>query len=504
MHEEERYKKLVGPTHLRRYGQYFTPEPLARLMARWLDQVKPKIVLDPASGNHVFAGSLLEIGSSAHVVEFEIDPIIASEFPAPANAETFCQDFLLSSWSERYDGIIANPPYMKFQLIENRDTIRQNFVRHYESVPNWQSNIYVLFLLKALRQLRDAGRMIFLVPHDFLDSKSGNLLKAELVRMRCLEGVISLEQFDGDIFPEALTSSSLLKISGKVNDVVHFSRPENSLELEEAVMTDGIGKPVPYDTLLVESKWGTYFSGKDLVDSEWRLGDFVEVKRGIATGANEFFVLSPSRAKTLGLCEHELTDVVSKSSLIKGAEFAASQMECLIESDSKCKLFTPKECLSEGAWSYVYAGEKAGWHKKYLCAARKEWFRSEMREPAPIWVSQASRGNIRVVRNRSDALNLTTFHGVWPSELLGLTADSVFALLISEIGQEALLRSSRRMANGLLKIQPGDLKAVDSPNLIKDPTALRDLDRLGARIGPELSNHSGELEQINEIVTQLI
>ncbi len=504
MHDEECYKKLVGPTHLRRYGQYFTPEPLARLMARWLDQVKPKKVLDPASGNHVFARSLLDIGSAAHIVEFEIDPIIASEFPTPANAETFCQDFLLSSWSEQYDGIIANPPYMKFQLIENRDAIRKNFVRHHESVPNWQSNIYVLFLLKALRQLQDAGRMIFLVPHDFLDSKSGNLLKAELVRTRCLEGVISLEQFDGDIFPEALTSSSLLKISGKVNDAVYFSRPKNSFELEEAVMTDGIGKQVPYGSLLVEAKWGTYFSGKDLVNSEWRIGDFVEVKRGIATGANEFFILSPSHAKTLGICEHELTDVVSKSSLIKGAEFNTSHMERLIESDSKCKLFTPKERLSEGAWAYVHAGEEAGWHKKYLCAARKEWFRSETREPAPIWVSQASRGNIRVVRNRSDALNLTTFHGVWPSKFLGLTADSVFALLISEIGQDSLLRSVKRMANGLLKIQPGDLKAVNSPNLIKDPAALRELDRLGARIGSDLSSHLGELEQINKIVAQLL
>lgn len=504
MLQEDCYKKLVGPSHLRRYGQYFTPDSLARLMARWVDQIQPAKVLDPAVGSHVFARSLLEIGSSARVVGFEIDPVIASEFSCPVNTDLILQDFLLSSWQERYDGIIANPPYMKFQLIENREAIREHFTKNYDNAPNWQSNIYLLFLLKAVSQLRTGGRMIFLVPHDFLDSKSGNLLKSELIRTQCLEGIVSLEHFDGHIFPDVLTSSSLLKISKRSNVSVRFSRPENSSELENAVLNDSVGKKVPYEDLVVQAKWRKYFTDCDRASSDWRLGDFVEVKRGIATGANAFFILSPSEARLLNIDDSELCNILSRSSLVKGAVFTESQMARLIDSDSRCKLFSPGLHLSTGAQAYVVEGEKAGWQTKYLCAARREWFRSEIREPAPIWVSQASRGNIRVVRNRSKALNLTTFHGVWPSEMLGLTADSVFAVLLSEGGQKALLKSAKRMANGLLKIQPGDLKGADFPDLLQDSAALRELDRLGALLGSELQNHRQELKEIDNIVSQLL
>lgn len=66
-------------------------------MARWVDQIQPAKVLDPAVGSHVFARSLLEIGSSARVVGFEIDPVIASEFSCPVNTDLILQDFLLSS-----------------------------------------------------------------------------------------------------------------------------------------------------------------------------------------------------------------------------------------------------------------------------------------------------------------------------------------------------------------------------------------------------------------------
>lgn len=346
--------------------------------------------------------------------------------------------------------------------------------------------------------------MIFLVPHDFLDSKSGSLLKSELVQSRCLEGIVSLEQFEGDLFPDALTSASLLKISGKNNRAVRFSRPCSALELEEAVLGEKGGRAIALESLQAQLKWGVYFSDRDPVDSETCLGDYVEIKRGIATGANEFFVLKPSTAASLDIEECELSDIVSKSSLIKGAVFTGSQMSNLIDSDAKCKLFTPKEHLSEAAQAYVKAGERAGWNAKYLCAARKEWFRSEVRESAPIWVSQASRGKVRVIRNRTNALNLTTFHGVWPVELLGLTPDAMFALLVSSLGQEALIDTAKRMASGLLKIQPGDLKGMRVPNLHSDMAMIEELDRLGASLGADQNEHRLVVSEIDEVLSQLI
>ncbi|QFY88608.1 SAM-dependent DNA methyltransferase [Magnetovirga frankeli] len=53
MHESE-YIKNTSISHRKKYGQYFTPKLVSRLMAQWILQDKAETILDPAFGLGVF------------------------------------------------------------------------------------------------------------------------------------------------------------------------------------------------------------------------------------------------------------------------------------------------------------------------------------------------------------------------------------------------------------------------------------------------------------------
>src|SRR5439155_14004546 len=95
-------------------GQVATPQTVAELMARWVMSAKPATVLDPAAG----LGSLLQechrLGRHVEFVGVERDEetLRQAESAAPRGTKLIRADYLLSDGGQ-FDGIIANPPYVK-------------------------------------------------------------------------------------------------------------------------------------------------------------------------------------------------------------------------------------------------------------------------------------------------------------------------------------------------------------------------------------------------------
>ena len=70
-----------------------------------------------------------------------------------------------------------------------------------------------------------------------------------------------------------------------------------------------------------------------------KLGDISRLRIGTVTGANKFFVLSPSRAVQLGISGRYLRPIVAKFSDLKGAAFTDTDIAQLREKDRSCLLF---------------------------------------------------------------------------------------------------------------------------------------------------------------------
>jgi len=193
------YTKQVPPLHKKENGQYFTPTPIAHLMASFCTNLKSHIrILDPGCGTAVLSCSLIEhlvhINNRLNEIElivYETDPALISyservmlftkEYLEKRNIEfhyiiKVC-DFILDNSlilkninhnTEEFDVIICNPPYFKLSKGDLRAQSSQELV-------SGQPNIYSLFMGVASKLLKENGELVFITPRSFA---SGNYFKA--------------------------------------------------------------------------------------------------------------------------------------------------------------------------------------------------------------------------------------------------------------------------------------------------------------------------------------
>ena len=478
----ESYVQKVGATHLRRYGQYFTPPSVASFMAKWVLNANAKgLVLDPALGNGVFPQAIEALDPGRKIIGYEVDSNIIQHFHVPENTTLRFENFLTGDWNESYAGIIGNPPYLKFQLIEERNEVRKSLALNSKYIPGNLSNLYLLFTIKSAQQLIDGGHMAFLIPSDFLDSESGKSLKSILVELELLDFVVQIDDSKGSLFDGVLTSSCILLMSKKQKSDVKFVKVEDIVELP--AFENLVHTTIPYTKLDPEVKWGKYLEPESHQESlAGHLGDYVEARRGIATGANDFFLFRESEALKRSLSQNNFRNVVSKSIDVKTSVFTLGNYETNAMNDKLTLLFDPEEPLSDAALSYINEGERLGFSEKYLCAHRMVWYRGERQKPAPIWICQGNRQKIKVVRNIAGVNHLTTFHGIYPLPDYEQHTDGLFALLLSSRAQALLIRASKKMASGLLKFQPKDLTGASFFTLSPIDNRWEIANQLGRRI----------------------
>ena len=175
----------------RELGQFFTPVPVARFMARLAHPGRRvRRVLDPGAGSGVLACALLEElpdgAGPVHVDAFEVDHGLARVCHAAlsraqawllgrgiemtftvhetdfvrANAECLSTSLFESSRPDPYDVAILNPPYFKLAKADPR-------ARAAAEIVHGQPNIYALFLAITASLLAEKGVMVSITPRSF-------------------------------------------------------------------------------------------------------------------------------------------------------------------------------------------------------------------------------------------------------------------------------------------------------------------------------------------------
>lgn len=478
MMTEKEYAGVVGLEHRKRFAQFFTPEAIADFMARWvLDGRKKVDVLEPAFGLGAFSRSLFKQNPKVKVVGYEADATIynyAAENVAQAGSDVllYNEDYLRASWEDKYDGIICNPPYLKFHDYDNASLVplvnEQLGIRL-----NGFTNLYTLFLLKSISQLRDGGRMAYIVPSEFLNSDYGVEVKRALLRSGVLRHVVVVD-FTQCAFDDALTTACILLChkDGSLSEV-RFSHVSDVDQLQASLADYSAWAA---DQLKPETKWKQYYEGARSADYRHLVpfSTFAKVSRGIATGANDYFTFRESKKELYGIPERCLMRCVCHSTDVHGLFFTDDDFQRLSHSDKAVYLFNGcADGEDEHVRGYISLGEETGADKRYLTASRKPWYAIENRKPSPIWVSVFNRKGLRFVRNIAGVSNLTTFHCVYDAGVVDI--DVLFGYLVTNVAKEIFMDNSRQYGNGLVKFEPNDLnkgKAVDLRLLTEEEVQL--------------------------------
>ena len=430
----ESYCRTADLQHRRRHAQFFTPDLVARWMA---EQIRgAQTLLDPALGLGIFPNQ----ADAVSVVGYEIDPVVLRA--AALDGVTVRQECFIQAdcWGERYDAVLANPPYKNYHDYDITlvDTINSRLGVKLSR----QANLSVLFLLKAVSMLKDGGTAAFIVPTEFMDCAYGTEVKRYL--QPHLERVVVCQW---DVFADALTTACLLVLKKNTSaatvqfqtapDISHMSAPN----------------VVARSDLNPAEKWRQYWE-KCPFKNTATLDTYASVQRGIATGDNKYFCISRRRKEDLGL--RHVLPCVSKSAHIKSAHFGESDFALLAERGEPVYLVDMQGYEhEEEVQRYLAHGQELGVHRRYLTRHRQPWYALEQRPVPDYFVGVFSRHGLKVIRNQAKALSLTCFHHVRLADVerRGLLE----AWLSTDICKEVLWANRREYGGGLAKFEPSDL-----------------------------------------------
>lgn len=460
-----KYTEHIGKEHRRDYGQFFTHPSIAKFMTEWVMESGLDSIFDPAFGLGVFYEQLSDDSKpSFSAMEIDLEILKYWKNLTGHNTDFITNNDYLKAWGLQHSNIVCNPPYMKFQKFLNRDKVFSDFQKQLGVKLSGYTNTASAFLIKSLSELKKGGRLAYIMPLEFLNAGYGTIVKEMLLKDRHLYAVLSLE-CEKDIFPDATTSVGILLFdSSQSFDRIKFYSLNRISEVEAFSQNQPVSE-INHKEIKADEKWLPFFSCENIeVDKENAntLDFYGRFGRGIATGANEFFVLTRTDIGNLGLDESlDCIACISKSSQIKTAFFSDDEMKCLIETDQPVYLFSVNGNLRQGAQRYIEVGEEKSYHQRYLTKNRTPWYKTEKRDPAPLLLGVFSRGRYKIIRNTTNAINLTCYHGFQPNLFGSNYIDHIFLFLSSSTGRKLASLVSRKYGDALDKFEPNDInKAV--------------------------------------------
>jgi hypothetical protein len=435
--------------------------------------------LDPALGTGSFYSTLRQAfpaGAIADCCGVEIDPDFAAAAEALWQAtglRVIRGDFTRLVPDRQYNLILANPPYVWHHHLPRQDKERlQALISDRFGIRiSGLAGLYAHFLLLADAWLADGGLAIWLIPSECLDVNYGSALRSYLTGRVTLRRIHRYDPSDGQ-FGDVLVTSAVV-VFEKTPPRGHEVR----LSFGGPLSAPGASASVPLETLRSARKW-TGFPGNRVHGGSpaATLGEFFTIQRGLATGANAFFILEREQARRRGIPDAFLRPILPgarhlRRGVIEAGPDGHPHLERpLVMID--CNL--PEELIRDrhpGFWSYFQEGRRLGIPSGYLASRRSPWYAQERREPAPFLCTYMGRPGadgqpFRFFWNRSRATAANVYLMLYPRGLLqaalARTPDlgAMVLSLLKGLDAGRLVGAGRVYGGGLHKLEPRELAGL--------------------------------------------
>jgi methylase of polypeptide subunit release factors len=492
----ELYSALIPQSERRRIGQFWTHEQVAEWMVAWLLQSRPRSLIDVGcgAGNFLLKATQLLKSTKAPTQLYGLDlsPLLlnvtrAAFLTRPSDGprilpQLSVQDFFDSALPPDVDAVVCNPPYTRHHHLapELKDKLQAFFKTRLHLDVSRQGTLAYYFLLKLITDMSEGAGAAVIVPMEVIDARYGKAAKRVLCQQATLRAIIHFSPQMNAFHKVDVGASILLFRKGREqhNQVCHLTLtalPEPDellacLEMKSAGqrgLSCGSLVVQPQDELLEIPKWFSITSAASS-SADWPANGLVvplkhvaRVVRGIATGANEFFVLPTATVR-----EHQL-----ESYVVRTIHRNREVQDIILDEDrwqtlaheGRCVwlLYLGDEDVSQNAQlrEYLAKGEAKGYHQRSLVQTRKKWYAMERRDVPPIFFTLLTRGNPRFILNRAGARPVNMFLLLYPNQSIARASatELLWVLLNSHSSLSRLHSVSRTYGGSTLKVEPREL-----------------------------------------------
>lgn len=513
----------VRPSSQKLRGGYYTPKPIADFLCAWAIDHQDATVLEPSCGDGVFLSSaaarLISLGRSLdlvsdQIVGIEVEPGEASEAGdrlktlglsrpgllvgdffslakgALGNSFAFCKGALAD---RRFDAVVGNPPFIRYQNFSEAHRVNAfDLMTSAGLRPNRLTNAWVPFVVAATLLLKEGGRFAMVIPAELLQVNYAAELRTFLSTNYTRLTIFTFRRLVfGDIQQEVIL---LCGEKGRT-DVEHaWIRTIELTDLSDIASHEHTEfEQAELKTMDHSSeKWTQYFLSKrelDLIRSLRihpklsRLGDVASVDVGIVTGMNDFFVLTETRARQLGLRRYT-ERLVTRSAQLRGVSFDGKNWQTNLDAGAPVLLLNlprrPSKDLGPAARRYIQSGEKQGFHKGYKCSIRDPWYSLPSVWSPDAFLLRQIHGYPKLVLNTARASCTDTIHRVrFKERREGRRIVAAFLNSLTFAFAEIMGRS---YGGGVLELEPNEADGLPVPLAGAEMLELKQADECLRRI----------------------
>ena len=453
------------------------PAPIADFVLKWAfnGRVNQKI-LEPSCGDGVF---LEGIAKNKHrydsIVALELDSVeIGKASKINLNNTTLInEDFhrFCNSVHQRFDIIIGNPPYIRYQYFDKEQQKEANniFVKaglKYTKL----TNAWVSFVVGSCLLLNDNGKLGFVLPAELLQVSYAKTLRDFLGHFFNKINIISFKKL---VFPEIQQEVVLLlceKNSIKSHLIEHLEVKDiKELEKIDINLLRSPKKEIDFK----ESKWTFYFLDQQEIDFLEELKqseripvikNYSHVEVGITTGANKFFTVPKSIVEAFSLNEYA-KPLVGRSVQVNSLQFTTGDWKANKKSNAKAHLlvFPDKEKMKKNleALKYLKNGENEKIDKGYKCGIRDEWQIIPSIKLSNALFIRRNNKYPKLVENLANAYTTDTMHRVSVNKNVNIKA--FVASFYNSLSFACSEIVGRSYGGGVLELMPSEVGQILLP-----------------------------------------
>lgn len=241
----ENYLELLIPENDRKVnGAFFTPTYVVDFIIK---EISPKLndkCLDPSCGcgafliglveyyqitfnksvketiqSNIYGSDILGYNVKRSKIILSLLGLLHNEIIEETDFNIYHQDSLKADWQSKFEVIVGNPPYVKYQDLSDEN--RLNLINNWKTVENGTFNLYFSFFELGYNLLAGNGQLGYITPNNYFTSLAGLSLRKYFSQNKCLTRIIDFRH--KKVF-DAQTYTAITFANKKVNDAILFDK----------------------------------------------------------------------------------------------------------------------------------------------------------------------------------------------------------------------------------------------------------------------------------------
>lgn len=297
-------------------GAFFTPQYIVDYIIQNVAPNEDSKVIDPSCGSgafllgiiryylnaykksicdiireNLYGADILEYNTRRSKLLIILYALMNGELIDEGDIHIYTADSLRCDWPYKFDAVVGNPPYVKFQDLD--EITRTFLLESYQTTKLGTYNLYFAFFELGLTLLNEKGKLGYITPNNYFTSLSGEPLRQFFQNNKSIYQIVD---FDATKVFDVQTYTAITFLNKKVNQEIMYDRIDRG--------------ETPANFLANITLTGNKYS--DLSSKKWRLlcgderenikviensgqtlGNLMNICVGIATLKDDIYFIDP-------------------------------------------------------------------------------------------------------------------------------------------------------------------------------------------------------------------